>query len=97
MKSQTKAELSQLLSSYLDGELDEAQVHAVETMLSQNPDAQKELEELSALKNLLASKRPLPPAYSFWTRFSAGYRTTIQNFQNKSLPKTAARAGGYTW
>ncbi|MGA3243375.1 MAG: hypothetical protein ABSE41_02055 [Bacteroidota bacterium] len=71
MKSQTKAELSQLLSSYLDGELDEVQVHAVETMLSQNPDAQKELEELSALKNLLASKRPLPPAYSFWTRFSA--------------------------
>jgi hypothetical protein len=70
MKPQTKTELSQLLSSYLDGELDEAQTHAVETMLSQNPDAQKELEELSALKNLLASKKPLPPSYGFWTRFS---------------------------
>jgi len=70
MKPQTKTELSQLLSSYLDGELDEVQTHTVETILAQNPDAQKELEELSALKNLLASKRPLPPAYGFWTRFS---------------------------
>ena len=70
MKPQTKTELSQLLSSYLDGELDEAQVHAVETMLSQNPDAQKDLEELSALKNLLALKKPLAPAHGFWTRFS---------------------------
>ena len=71
MKPQTKTELSQLLSSYLDGELDEAQVHVVETMLSQDPDVQKELEELGALKNLLASKKPLVPAHGFWTRFSA--------------------------
>ncbi len=70
MNPQTKTELSQLLSAYLDGELDESQTHAVETMLSQNPDAQKELEELSALKNLLASKKPLPPSHVFWTRFS---------------------------
>jgi hypothetical protein len=71
MKSQTKTERSQLLSSYLDGELDEVQAHAVKTMLSQNPDAQQELEELGALKNLLASKKPLPPSYGFWTRFSS--------------------------
>ncbi|MCX6133599.1 MAG: hypothetical protein NTU47_07280 [Ignavibacteriales bacterium] len=70
MKPQTKTELSQLLSGYLDGELDERQIHDVETILSQDSEARKEFEELRALKSLLTSKRQLPPSYGFWSRFS---------------------------
>jgi hypothetical protein len=70
MKPQTKTDLSQLLSSYLDGELDEAQARNVETNVLQDSEARRELENLKALKNLMAAKRRLTPATGFWTRLS---------------------------
>lgn len=70
MKHQSKTELSQLLSSYVDGELSEQQAQFVEAIVSQNPEARKELEELKALKSLLVAKKPIPPSIGFWTRLS---------------------------
>ena len=70
MKPQTKSERSRILSSYLDRELDETQTREVEVLLSGDAEARKELEQLRVLKNLLASKKALPPSVGFWTRFS---------------------------
>ena len=70
MKPQTKTELSQLLSGYVDGELTPEESREVEALLMQDADARKEFEQLKALKHLLSSKTPLPPSYGFWTRFS---------------------------
>jgi hypothetical protein len=71
MKPPTKTELSQLLSEYLDGELNEQQVRDVKTLLSQDAGAREELDELRALKNLISSKAPLKPSHGFYTRLSA--------------------------
>jgi hypothetical protein len=71
MKPLLKAELSQLLSSYVDGELDDQQRKLVEEIVSKDPEARRELEELRALKNLVAEKRRLPASIGFWTRVSS--------------------------
>jgi hypothetical protein len=70
MKPQSKSERSRILSSYLDRELDEMQTREVEALLSGDAEARNELEQLRALKNLLASKKALPPSVGFWTRFA---------------------------
>ena len=70
MKLQSGSELSQLLSAYLDGVLDEAQRHEVDEILARDPAARTELGQLKALRSLLSSKEKLPPAQAFWTRFS---------------------------
>ena len=71
MKPLLKAELSQLLSSYVDGELDERQQLFVEEIVSKDAGARRELEELRALKTLVAEKRRLPASIGFWTRVSS--------------------------
>jgi anti-sigma factor RsiW len=70
MKPLLKAELSQLLSSYVDGELDDRQTLLVEEIVAKDAEARKELEELRALKNLVAAKKRLPESIGFWTRVS---------------------------
>lgn len=71
MNPRSKGELSPLLSSYLDGELDEVQRREVEAIVAQDPAAHNELEQLKALRGLLASKRGMPPSLGFWTRVSS--------------------------
>ncbi len=70
MKPLLKAELSQLLSSYVDGELDDRQRGLVEEIVSKDAEARRELEELRALKTIVAEKRRLPASIGFWTRVS---------------------------
>lgn len=71
MKPLPKAELSQLLSSYVDGELDDRQTRLVEEIVSKDAEARSELEQLRALKNLVAEKKRLPESIGFWTRVSS--------------------------
>lgn len=71
MKNYSNAERSELLSAYLDGELDETQIRSVEELLERDPVAAREFEELKALKSLLASRKPIPPSVGFWTRLAA--------------------------
>jgi hypothetical protein len=71
MKPLLKGDHSQLLSAYVDGELDEPQRLFVEELLSKDPDARRELEELRALKSLVAGKKRLPASVGFWTRVSS--------------------------
>lgn len=71
MKPLSKADLSQLLSSYVDGELDEAHARLAEDIVSNDAEARRELEQLRALKNLVAEKKRLPESIGFWTRVSS--------------------------
>jgi hypothetical protein len=70
MKQLTKAERSERLSAYLDHELNETQTREVEELAARDPEVRKELEELTSLKSLLASKKSIPPSIGFWTRLS---------------------------
>lgn len=70
MKPLLKAELSELLSSYIDGELDDRQTRLVEEIIAKDAGARRELEELRALKNLVAEKERLAASIGFWTRVS---------------------------
>ena len=71
MRPFSKSELSQLLSSYLDGELDETQKLSADTILEEHPEALREYEQLKAVKSMVSAKKGLPPSIGFWTRFSA--------------------------
>jgi hypothetical protein len=82
MKTLPKAEISQLLSSYLDGELEEGQRRLVEEMVSGDAEARRELEDLRALNNLLAAKGRLPASIGFWTRLSSELERRKNEEQN---------------
>lgn len=71
MKPLLHHEVSELLSLYIDGELDAERTKSVEQLVAQNPEVAKEVNELRALKQLLTSKRPVPEKLGFWTRLSA--------------------------
>jgi hypothetical protein len=71
MKPLLKAELSQLLSAYVDGELDDQQARLVEEIIATDARARQELEELRALKNLVAQKTRLPASVGLWTRVAS--------------------------
>jgi len=71
MEPLLKTELSQLLSSYIDGELDDRHMRLVEEIVSKDAEARRELEELKVLKNLVAEKKRLPVSIGFWTRVSS--------------------------
>jgi hypothetical protein len=71
MKPLPKTELSQLLSSYVDGELDERQMRLVEDLVSKDAEARRELEEFRALKNLVSAQNRIPASIGFWTRVSS--------------------------
>jgi hypothetical protein len=71
MKPLRTGDRSQLLSAYVDGELDESQRLLVEDLLSKDAEARQELEELRALKSLVARTKRLPASVGFWTRVSS--------------------------
>lgn len=70
MKQLSKIELSELLSLYVDGELDSEKTKFVEQLSAEDSEVSKELNELRALKRLVASKQPIPEKLGFWTRLS---------------------------
>lgn len=82
MKTLSKAERSQLLSSYVDGELDEQQARFVREIVAEDSEARQELEELKALKTLVAEKRRLPASFGFWTRVSGGIERRKKEQEN---------------
>ena len=71
MKPRSERELSEKLSLYVDGELPESEVKELEEFIAGHPEAAKELQELRAMKSLLASKERIPETLGFWTRLSA--------------------------
>ncbi|MBI3586677.1 MAG: hypothetical protein HY088_06075 [Ignavibacteriales bacterium] len=70
MKQLLNHEVSELLSLYVDGELDAEKVKFVEQLAAQNSEVANELNELRFLKRLLTSKQPVPEKLGFWTRLS---------------------------
>ncbi len=52
--------ISLLLSLYLDGELSADERRSVESLIAQDEAVQKEFEQLSALRSMLADREPLP-------------------------------------
>ncbi|MCI0706028.1 MAG: hypothetical protein L0Y80_00905 [Ignavibacteriae bacterium] len=63
-------ELSYKLSLYVDGVLPDEEARALEQYIAKHPDAERELRELKAMKQLLAEKEQLKPDIGFWTRLS---------------------------
>lgn len=70
MKQLLNHEVSELLSLYIDGELEAEKTKFVEQLVAQNPEVANELNELRFLKRLLTSKQPVPEKLGFWTRLS---------------------------
>ncbi len=71
MRSWSRREISELISLYVDGELDQQQAKELEEYLVNDPDAAKELRDLRAMKTLLTTKKPLQETVGFWTRLTA--------------------------
>ena len=96
MKQLSKIELSELLSLYLDGELDSEKAKFVERLATEDSAVSKELNELRAVKRLLTSKHPIPQKLGFWTRLSVELdnRTKEQEnllpFPKKLIPLMSA-------
>jgi hypothetical protein len=85
MKPWSQEKFSEMLSLYVDGELDEQQARELEEYLATHPDAAKELRELRAMKRLLTSKKLLPETLGFWTRLS-GQLDRKEREQENLLP-----------
>ena len=85
MKSWSREEISEMLSLYIDGELDEQRARELEEHLANDPETAKELRELRAMKGLLATKKRLPETIGFWTRLS-GRLERKQKEQENLLP-----------
>lgn len=98
MKKLSPKELSQSISLYLDGALDEQSCHEFEAYLAANPEAASELEILKKQQQLLKSKPPIPSNEWFWQRLSArleeerNRRVTVYPFSRKYLPVAASLA-----
>jgi len=54
-----KESSAELMSAYLDAELDPAESEAFESFLAESPEAQKELEELRAVMQLVGKLEPV--------------------------------------
>lgn len=98
MNQLSKNERFERLSAYLDHELTEAQARAVEELLSRDPDARREFEELKFLKTLLSSRKGIPPSIGFWSRLSTELdrrkreEENLLPFPRKFLPVVATVA-----
>lgn len=96
MKKLSPKELSQSLSLYLDGALDEQSRHEFEAYLAANPEATSELEILKKQQQLLKSQPAIPSNEWFWQRLSArleekrNKRETVYPFSRKYLPLAAS-------
>lgn len=70
MNRMKKQELSEKLSLFVDGMLPEKEAKEIESILEKDQAVRRQVEELRALKGLLASKGALTPHIGFWTRLS---------------------------
>lgn len=70
MKIENEQQLDLLLTQFLDGALSESERKEIESFVQMDISAQKKLEELKRLKELLGAKQKLTPDVGFWTRFS---------------------------
>jgi hypothetical protein len=95
MKSWSRREISDLISLYVDGELDELQARELEEYLATDAEAAKELRDLRAMKGLLSTKKRLPETLGFWTRLSGRLERkekeeeSLLPFQRRYLPIVA--------
>lgn len=96
MKELSPKQLSQSLSLYLDGALDEQSRHEFEAYLAANPEAASELELLKKQQQLLKSRPTIPSNEWFLQRLSArleeerNKRETVYPFSRKYLPLAAS-------
>ncbi len=68
------AESSELMSAYLDAELDPAEAEEFERYLDETPEARGELEDLRKLMKLVGSLRPVEAPHDFYEKLSRRLR-----------------------
>jgi anti-sigma factor RsiW len=67
-------ESAELMSAYLDAELDPAQVQEFERYLDESPEARSELEDLRQVMALVGSLRPVEAPQDFYEKLSRRLR-----------------------
>ena len=96
MRKMSKKELSNTLTLYLDGALDEKARAEFEAYVAANPEAASELDILKRQQQLLKSQAPIPANEWFWQRLSTrledekGKRETVYPFSRKYVPLAAS-------
>ncbi len=80
MKKMLQYDVSELLSLYIDGQLNEEQTKIVEQLLKTDESVRQELRELQQLRHLLSSCPRVEHEETFWIRLSQ------QLYNKKSLP-----------
>ncbi len=68
MEQLTKKELERILSLYVDGELDSAEVKKMQDYLSTHPQIEREVKFLQSAKQSLSHKKKILPNEWFWLR-----------------------------
>ncbi|HWB78318.1 MAG TPA: hypothetical protein VG755_25305 [Nannocystaceae bacterium] len=68
------SESSELMSAYLDAELDAAEAEAFEKYLDESPEARSELEDLRKLMKLVGSLQPVEAPHDFAEKLSRRLR-----------------------
>lgn len=64
----------ELMSAYLDAELDEAQAQQFERFLDESPEARSELEDLRKVMKLVSSLQPVEAPHDFYEKLSRRLR-----------------------
>ncbi len=70
MNQLTQKELEQIVSLYIDGELDAVETKKLEQYLATHPAVAREIEVLRTAKRLLSTKQKLPKNDWFWLKLS---------------------------
>jgi anti-sigma factor RsiW len=68
------SESSELMSAYLDAELDPSEAEAFEKYLDESPEARSELEDLRKMMKLVGSLQPVEAPHDFYEKLSRRLR-----------------------
>jgi len=74
MSTNEESNAADLMSAYVDGELDPAQAAEVESYIAQSPEAQKQLEELQKLVQLVGGLPPVEAPPDFYDKLARRLR-----------------------
>jgi hypothetical protein len=92
MPTLKQRDFQQLLSRYVDGDLEGDALRDFESYLKEHPDAARELEAYKRMQNVLAGQSNLPPDVAFWRKLSerleqrAEERENLLPFPRKYVP-----------
>jgi anti-sigma factor RsiW len=74
MSTNDKSNAAELMSAYVDGELDPTQAAEFESYIAQSPEAQKQLEELQKLVRLVGGLPPVEAPPDFYDKVARRLR-----------------------